>query len=129
LPRQQLRVATECYTCYHWLPALLPRFHALAPTVDVEIVLEATRRPLPALLEGRLDLAIVSEPVASRALAVEPLFADDMVVVAAPGHRFAARPFVTLRELADETFFTHELASADVARLKRTLFGRARVDA
>jgi LysR family transcriptional regulator for metE and metH len=125
-PRRVLRVATECYTCYHWLPPLLERFHAAHPGVDVEIALDATRRPLPLLLDGRLDLAIVSQPFTARALAAEPLFADELVLIARADHRLARRAFVRPEDLADETLFTHELATADVRRLERTLFAGAR---
>ncbi len=40
-----LRVSTECYTCYHWLPGVLPRFTRRFPQVDVQIVAEATHHP------------------------------------------------------------------------------------
>jgi LysR family transcriptional regulator for metE and metH len=127
--RRTLRLATECYTCYHWLPSLLPRFQRLQPDVDVEIVLEATRSPLPPLLDGRLDLALVSAPVSSRALVSVPLFSDEMVLIVASGHRLAKRRFVRPSDVADETLFTHELTAADVARLRRTLLGRGRAAA
>src|SRR2546422_8136853 len=41
-----LRVSTECYTCYHWLPGVLQRFARRFPQVDVQIVAEATHHPV-----------------------------------------------------------------------------------
>jgi LysR family transcriptional regulator for metE and metH len=128
-PRRKLRLATECYTCYHWLPPLLARFAQVAPSVDVHIAFDATRKPLPLLVEGRIDVALVSEPVSARGVVVEPLFADEMVVAVAASHRLAARRFVRPDDLVDETLFTPELTAADAERLKRSLLGLGRTAA
>jgi LysR family transcriptional regulator for metE and metH len=58
--RGRLRIATECYTCYEWLPPVLHGFHRRHPGVDVSIVAEATSDPIAALVEGQIDLAIVT---------------------------------------------------------------------
>src|SRR4029078_1797597 len=54
-----LRIATECYTCYHWLPPVLQEFRQLHPSVDVEVVPSATARPVAALVAGRPEPSIV----------------------------------------------------------------------
>src|SRR5712691_880703 len=45
-----LRITTECYTCYHWLPPLLMRYRRTFPKVDVRIDVEATHHPIEMLL-------------------------------------------------------------------------------
>ncbi|NIS27414.1 LysR family transcriptional regulator [candidate division KSB1 bacterium] len=100
-----LRISTECYTCYHWLPALLKSYRRWFPNVDVQIVTEATRQPIQFLLNGKLDLAIVScltrQDEATRFKYAE-LFTDEMVVVAHAGHRFASQDYVYPEQLTDE---------------------------
>jgi len=116
--RAVVRVAVECFTAYHWLPAVIAGLATTAPPVDVRIVAEATREPVAALLGGSLDLALVSSPVRDRHLVCAPLFADEWTVILAPDHPLAARPFVTATELGRETLFAHDAPRADVERLR-----------
>ena len=119
--RGVLRLATECYTVYHWLPRVLVEFRRVHPDVDVQIVLEATRRPLPALLDGRLDLAIVTDESQSARIARRPLFADEMVVLARPGHPVLAHPRVTAQSLAAHTLLMYDLAPEHSTLFRRIL--------
>ncbi|HMJ86386.1 MAG TPA: LysR substrate-binding domain-containing protein [Vicinamibacterales bacterium] len=102
-----LRLTTECYTCYHWLPALLVRYRQRFPQVEVRIDVGATGRPLDMLLAGKLDLAIMSTPVRDRRLVSRPVFDDELVVVAARDHRFAKQTHVRLSDLRDETLYVY----------------------
>ena len=94
-----LRITTECYTCYHWLPPLLMRYRRRFPRVEVRIDVAATGRPLDTLLTGKIDLAIMSTPTTDRRLVSRPVFDDELVVIAAPHHRFARQTHVRLAEL------------------------------
>jgi len=102
-----LRLTTECYTCYHWLPPLLVRYRKRFPEVQVRIDVGATGRPLDMLLAGKLDLAIMSTPVRDRRLVSRPVFDDELVVVAARNHRFAKQTHVRLSDLRDETLYVY----------------------
>jgi LysR family transcriptional regulator for metE and metH len=105
--RGVIRVTTGCYTCYHWLPPVLKKFHTKFPGVDVHIVLEATARPIEALLEGKLDLAVSSLAVRNKSLRFTPIFEDELVVVMDPRHRLASSPHVQARDLAGENVFCY----------------------
>jgi len=97
-----LRISTECYTCYHWLPPLLKIFNSAHPRVDVRIVVEATHDPHRALLDGEIDLALVSSPVRNGKLFYEPLFEDELAVIVSNDHPLASRPFVRAEDFAPE---------------------------
>ena len=102
-----LRLTTECYTCYHWLPALLTQYRRRFPRVEVRIDVEATHRPIEMLLAGRIDLGIVSSPVRDRRIAVVPVFEDELVVIAAPTHRFAERTHIRPADMHGETLYVY----------------------
>lgn len=105
--RGVLRITTECYTCYRWLPPLMKRYRRAHPRVDVRIDVNATNAPIAALLEGRLDLAIVSDAVRDRRVVSRPLFEDELVVVVAPSHPLASKPFVEAEDFAAETLLSY----------------------
>lgn len=102
-----LRVGTQCYSAFHWLPALMASYARQYPDVDVQIIGDAALAPERALLEGRIDLGILNRPGTDARLTYSPLFEDEMVVVMCPDHRLAHRPFVTAHELAQEHLFTY----------------------
>ncbi|HEV8269464.1 MAG TPA: LysR substrate-binding domain-containing protein [Thermoanaerobaculia bacterium] len=119
-----IRLATECYTCYHWVPPVLKDFHRLHARVDVQILAADTRRPVEALLAGRIDLAIASTPLHDpRRVLVTPLFQDEMVAVFSPRHRFASRSLVAPKDFESENVILY------CAPEESTLFERVLVPA
>ena len=107
--RGQVRISTECYTCYHWLPARVKEFQTKFPNVEVRIVAEATRHPIPALLAGELDLAVTSRRPTQRALAARELFDDELVAILPPAHRLATRRWLNPADFAGEHLITYSV--------------------
>jgi LysR family transcriptional regulator for metE and metH len=97
-----IRVTTQCNTGYHWLAPLLGTFQRKHPRVTVDIVADATDRPIDALLEGRVDLAILVSAVDDRRLRMRPLFTDEMIAIVSPSDPLTKRRFVTAAELAEQ---------------------------
>jgi LysR family transcriptional regulator for metE and metH len=118
-----LRVSTECYTCYHWLPAMLKAYAAEFPATEVEVVAEATRRPVEALLAGRLDVAIVSSAKADPRLTSTALFDDELVVVLAPDHPLARRAYVREEDFEAEHLIMYDVPEAESTLLNNVLGG------
>jgi LysR family transcriptional regulator for metE and metH len=118
--RGVLRVTTECYTCYHWLPTVLRRFQLKHPAIDVSIDVDATREPFEAVAKGTVDLALVSSDGKDRRVELRPLFRDEMVVLVAADHPFAGQRFVRPRQLAGETLLTY-MALEESTAYKRLL--------
>lgn len=107
-----LRIATECYTCYHWLPPVLAGYGKRHPNVDVRIVPGATDRPLRALIAGQIDLCIVTNTAPDRRIITSPIFADDLVLIVDPAHPFAERRAVDPSELRDERIMLYSAPAA-----------------
>ena len=106
---RHLRVSTGCYTSYHWLPDAIRRFSGEHPEVRVEIALEATRRPVEALLASRLDLAITTdEPVKKRGLTTRALFDDELLALVHPTHSLARKGRVHPRDFVSERLLVYD---------------------
>jgi LysR family transcriptional regulator for metE and metH len=97
-----LRIATECYTLYEWLPPLLQRFQKRQKNVDVRIAAEATSDPLSALKNGAIDLAITTTMPRDRRIAARELFRDELLLIVAPKHSLARKTFVRPSDLLND---------------------------
>ena len=101
----ELRVCTHCYTGYSWLPAIVAGLRQRYPAFGLQIVPEYTVDPITALLDAKLDLAIMNDESDDRRLRYRELFDDEHVAVVPASHRWAARPFVTPEEIAAEPLY------------------------
>ena len=70
----EIRISTECFSSYHWLPSVLKQFHLLYPNVELKIVAEATHIPLQKLLENTIDIAIVSDTIKRQSYKIHRAF-------------------------------------------------------
>lgn len=120
-----LRIATECYTVYYWLPAVLRGFAKKHPGVQVRVVAEATGNPIDALLNGKLDLAIASSEVEDRRLSAHRLFDDELLLIASPDHPLSSRRFVRAADFATENLLVY--ATLEESLLHRKLLAPAGV--
>lgn len=123
--RQVVRVATECYAGYHWLPGVASRFASAHPAVEIEIAFEAAGDPFPALIEGTIDVALVLDAPRHRGVAVSRLFADELVAIVSPRHPWAGKPFLTAKELGDSRVLL--LSSPDSSFVVKRFLEPARV--
>jgi molybdate transport repressor ModE-like protein len=88
-------------TTARWLlPRLLAETAARHPQVRVIVAEGSTSVLIPALLSGQYDAAIVHLPVDEPELTLEPLFAEDLLLLAGKSHPLAGRSVIHLAELA-----------------------------
>jgi LysR family transcriptional regulator for metE and metH len=116
-----IRVATQCNTGYHWLPPLLAAFSRKHPRVSISILPDTTDQPVEALLDGRLDLAILTSDTSDPRLRLRRLFADEMVALVPRDHRLAARTWLSPRELAAEHLLLYSSSPEESFVLQRIL--------
>jgi LysR family transcriptional regulator, regulator for metE and metH len=97
-----LRLSTECYTAYHWLPPVFQGFRERCPGVELRVVPSAIGHPLRELRDETLDVAIVVRREAYAGFVYHELFEDEMVVIMHPDHPLASEPFAVAQHFADE---------------------------
>ena len=105
--KRELRIATQCYTCYRWLPFVMNGMRNLYPELSVDVVPEATGDVYAALSREQIDVAIVSNPDEQSELSTEDLFADELYAVVHKTHAIANKAYVTPRQLAAQTLIVY----------------------
>jgi LysR family transcriptional regulator, regulator for metE and metH len=107
-----VRLATECYTSFHWLPALVRRMARVSRDVELQIVIEATRRWKTALASGETDAVILQSSGVNQRLIYFPLFRDELMLVVGGKHRLATKRTVQPQDLNGEKLVLHQIPSS-----------------
>lgn len=89
---------------YEILPAIMRRFHAWLP--DVELILRelTTAQQVRALHEQRIQVGILRPPVASAGLAIKTFLKESLMIALPENHPLAGLPRIALSKLASERF-------------------------
>lgn len=102
-----LKITTQCYTAYHWLPRIIKYYKAVSPGIDIHVVSSATQLPLEYLLKGDLDVAIVRNKIDSPQIHYEPIFEDSLFAIMSVNHPLAKKRNISINDFEGEELFLH----------------------
>ncbi|WP_299682429.1 LysR family transcriptional regulator [uncultured Roseobacter sp.] len=91
--------------------SLIARYADGYPNVSIDFTLFDWSSAMQRLQERRVDIAVITEPAASRELYIRPITQSRYVCYARRDDDFAQRPVVHLRDVADRTLILPEPGS------------------
>jgi LysR family transcriptional regulator for metE and metH len=121
--RPKLRVATQCYTAYHWLPKAVQALMAAHPEVELMLEGEVVGDAEEHLRDNRADVVLCVMPPSKGSFTRLPLFKDELVLAVPRGHALARKKYVEGSDLAEETLIQNQTSAQERERVKRLLFG------
>jgi LysR family transcriptional regulator, nitrogen assimilation regulatory protein len=132
IPRGRVTLGLSPTTGPLLLPGVLERVRRQCPQVSLKVVEGFSTQLYDSILTGRVDLAVLTNPAASRALRLLPLLSEPIVVLTPPQAR-GSRRFYTLPELSKTAVVTTEairsIVDEQLARYGARLSVETEVDA
>ena len=101
--------ANESSTLY--LLDHIERYRRCYPKVRVQIRRSLSSKIPAELIDGDLELGILTYDPEDDRLISRVIFTDHLAFVTSPEHRLASRPNVSITELGEETFIAHNVVS------------------
>jgi len=101
--------ANESATLY--LLQDIERYRGLYPKIKVTVRRSLSSRIPNELLDGNLELGVISYDPADERIKSKIIYSDSLVFVVSPKHRLAHRKAVSIEELGAETFIAHNVLS------------------
>jgi len=113
----RLTIAASESAAVYLLPAPLRNYLEKFPNIKVGIQRSRLAEIPRQVMDREVDLGFVKDAPAFHELHWVEVHADEMVLVAAPGHPLAARPSVQIRDLETQQFVIHHGCSATTDRI------------
>jgi LysR family transcriptional regulator, regulator for metE and metH len=121
-----VRLVSECYTAYRWLPAAMLDLRQRLPDLRVEVATSSRRHPVRALLRDEVDIALLTtaEVPKGKGLGESALFSDEVVFIVSARHPLSKAQRLTRAELARHPLITGETPQAEARWFQARVFGR-----
>lgn len=116
-----LRLATQCYTCYHWLPSLMVDFKKEFPNVEIEIFLDDNSDVEDQILQGKIDIAVIYETSERAKVKYHELFRDEVFALVPKNHPWTQKPYVVAEDFADQNVIIHSYPLESVSLFSQLL--------
>jgi DNA-binding transcriptional LysR family regulator len=116
-----VRIGGGASAVSYLLPPAMARFRKKHPKIKFRLEEAGSRHIEAAVLEGRIEIGVVTLPVGSRELEVEPLIRDRIVLVASAEHAFTQRRRVVPENLQGQALIGFEAGSAIRSRIDEAL--------
>src|SRR5689334_20721657 len=101
--------ANESTTLY--LLRHIERYRELYPKVKVQVRRSFSSKIPNELLDGNLELGVISYDPSDPRLRTKVLYTDSLAFIVSPKHRLAHRKTISLTELGSEVFIAHNVVS------------------
>ena len=108
--RGHLRLVASSTVGIYILPSFLGRFRQHYPEIEVSLQVSNSQQAAAALLQGDFHLGFISVGLEVPGLQWQTLAADELVVLAPPGHPLTRR-LATPQELCEQTILLREAGS------------------
>ncbi|WP_260843115.1 LysR family transcriptional regulator [Sedimenticola selenatireducens] len=102
-----VRLGTDVYGSYHWLPQFLGEFNRSHPEIGTEIIADVSLDPLAALRRGDIDLAIMPSMIPAELFQTSRLFRDELLAILPHAHAKAGQAWLEPEAFASENYITH----------------------
>lgn len=108
----RLYMAIECHSCFNWLMPTVDIYRNQWPAIELDFSGGFMFEPLPALVQGDVDLVITSDPQPIKGVEYVPLFGYEMQIAIANQHPLTQKVFLLPEDLADLTIITYPVERA-----------------
>ncbi|WP_292009958.1 LysR family transcriptional regulator [Chryseobacterium sp.] len=112
----KIKVSTECYSFYQGLPVFIQKMGVLYPEIEVDLVLEATHKPILKIESKEIDIAIVtSKPSVNKELIYIPVFEDEVFAILHQENKLNHLEYIKAEDFSKVHLIVHSFPLETVA--------------
>lgn len=103
----QMRLASECHSCFDWLMPILNRYRKQWSDVELDFSTGFEPEPHQMLIDNDIDMLITASPLPIEGISYLPLFQYESRLVLSPTHLLATKSLISPEDLLNETLITY----------------------